>query len=98
MTCSTPWGNNVGARAAQEAWDWLHERHYRVGGLLPQPLVAVHTHVCHDGTRVQCRSQWISTGVSLDRWLIGGDVVATSTRTEAHTIAPDFAWLDVAAA
>jgi hypothetical protein len=38
-----------------------------------------------------------SAGCTLDRWVVGGLVIAKSSRLEHNTERPDFGWLDILA-
>jgi hypothetical protein len=80
------------------SWEGVERRPERPPAL-PDPQMVTHEHVCPDGTPVQARSQWIPTTAStLDRWVVGGLVIATSARPEVNTVPPDFTWLDQATA
>jgi hypothetical protein len=66
---------------------------------LPKADIVTHEHRCPDGIVVTVRSQWIATtGVTLDRWVVGGRVVARSARQEHNSLPPDFTWADTPAA
>lgn len=76
------------------SWDGVREQPH--WGPLPTVTIVAHEHTCPDGTEVRCLSQWISIlGTTLDRWEVGGHVIATSARTERAEQRPDFGWLDV---
>lgn len=78
-------------------WDGVREPQLGPALAARVQLVA-HEHTCPDGTPVRCLSQWISLArATLDRWEVGGHIIATSSRCEPPQAAPDFGWLDVIA-
>lgn len=68
------------------------------GRQAPTADVVTHHHTAPDGVVVECRSQWMhSLGLTFDRWIVGGYVIATSRRPDENTIPPDWSWVDAIA-
>jgi hypothetical protein len=68
------------------------------GSRLPKPLTARHRLVCRDGRVLEVQSTRVTTlQITVDRWCLGGYVVAISSRHTPPHVRPDVTWLDQAA-